>query len=108
MKPNKTIWKRIAFAGAFLVLAACSVSIWQKHSFCQGWADHHASLANQLRASAADPGLTPAEQREQLVAAGWNEIISAKYAAVAHRPWRPYPDAPLITPDERQAVASRH
>jgi len=108
MKPNETIWKRIAFAGAFLVLAVCSVAIWQKHSFCRGWADHHASRANELRSSAASPGLPLAEQKERLIAADWHETISGKYAAVANRPWRAYPGAPLITPEERQMVASKH
>ncbi|MBL9173086.1 MAG: hypothetical protein JNL10_06095 [Verrucomicrobiales bacterium] len=108
MKPTKRIWKRIARGGAFLFLAVCALAIWNKHDFCDGWADHYASLAKQLRADAENPGLTPSERREHLIAAEWHDVISHKYSAVAHQPWRPYPRHPLITPDEQRIAAIKH
>lgn len=109
MKPIQSpLWKRIVSIGAFLVLTFCALAIWQRHDFCGGWADHYAALAHQLRASAEEPGLTSTERREHLIAAEWQEVISHKYAVAAKKPWRPYPSAPLLTPDEKRMVASKY
>jgi hypothetical protein len=108
MKPTKRIWKRIAVATGFLFLAVCALELWQKHDFCQGWADHYASRAKQLRADAENPGLTPADIREHLIAAEWHDVISHKYSAAARLPWRWYPHYPLITPEEQRIAATKH
>ena len=108
MKTTKRIWTRIALAGAFLFLAFCTLAIRNKHDFCRGWADHYASRAEQLRAEAESPGLTPADRREHLIAAEWHVVISHKYSAVARQPWRSYPHFPLVTPDEQRVAAAKY
>jgi hypothetical protein len=108
MKTTKRIWTRVALAGAFLIIAFCALGLWHKHDFCAGWSDHYASRAKQLRADAENPGLTPNERREHLIAAEWQKVISHKYSVAAQMPWRPYPSAPLITPDEQRIAASRY
>jgi hypothetical protein len=108
MKTSKRIWKRIAFVTGFLLLALCALGIWGKYDFCQGWADHYAARAKQLRAEAESSSLTPDERTEHLMAADWHDIISHKFATAARQPWRPYPSHPLITPEEQRIVAARH
>ncbi|MCC7376202.1 MAG: hypothetical protein IT581_16205 [Verrucomicrobiales bacterium] len=108
MQPTKRIWKRVAIAAAFLVLAFFALGVWNKYDFCHGWANHYASRANQLRAEAQNPGLTPDQRREHLIAADWHNFISRKYAMTAGQPWRPYPGYPLITPEEQRIPASNH
>ncbi len=108
MKPTKRIWKRIALAGAFLFLGFCALVIWHKHDFCGGWADHYASRAKQLRADAENPGLTPAERREHLIAAEWHDVISHKFSLAVRQPWRRYPGYPLITPEEQRIAAAKY
>jgi hypothetical protein len=109
MKPTQSpLWKRIVYLGAFLVLTSCALVIWQRHDFCGGWADHYAALADELRSTAENPGLTSTERREHLIAAEWQEVISHKYAVAAQKPWRPYPSAPLLTTDEKRMVASKY
>lgn len=108
MKTTKRIWRRIALAGAFLFPAFCTLAIWNRHDFCRGWADHYATRAKQIRADAENPGLTPADRREHLIAAEWHDIISHKYSLVARQPWRSYPHSPLITPDEQRSAAARY
>lgn len=108
MKTMKRIWNRIALAGAFLLMALCTVAIWNKHDFCRGWADHYASRARQLRADAGNPSLTPADRREHLIAAEWHDVISHKYSVVARQLWRSYPHFPLVTPEEQRVAAARY
>jgi hypothetical protein len=108
MKPSKRILMRITVAAGSLVLAVCALSMWQKHDFCQGWASHYAARAKQLRVEADQPGLTRDERREHLIAADWHDVISRKYAQTARQPWRAYPSAPLITPEERGIAAAKH
>lgn len=93
---------------AFPVLAYFALGAWNRHDFCDGWANHHASRAKQLRAEAQDPGLAPDQRRELLIAADCHDHISHKYAQTAAQPWRPYPRYPLLTPDEQRIAASNH
>lgn len=108
MKTTTRIWKRIALAGAFLFLAFGVLSVWNKHDFCRGWADHYASRAKQLRADAENPSLMPADRREHLIAAEWHDVISHKYSVVARQPWRSYSNSPLIMPDEQRIAATKY
>lgn len=108
MRTNKRIWTRIAMAGALPFLAFSALAIWNKHDFCRGWADHYASRAKQLRADSGNPGLTPADRREHLIAAEWHDVISHKYSEVSRQPWRSYPHFPLVTPVEQRIAAAKN
>lgn len=98
----------IAIGLGSLVLAGGALSVWNKSDFCGGWARHHADRAAQFRADASNPALARDEARELLVSAEVHEIIAAKYARVAHQPWRRYPGYPLATPEDLRVAASRH
>jgi len=108
MRTNKRIWTRIAMGGALPFLAFGALAIWNKHDFCRGWADHYASRAKQLRADSGNPGLTPADRREHLIAAEWHDVISHKYSEVSRQPWRSYPNFPLVTPVEQRIAAAKN
>ena len=107
-KPAKRMWARLASGAGLVLLTLWIPSVWNKHGFCQGWANHYAARAKQLRAEAANPALGREESREYLIAADWHDLISRKYAAVASHPWRPCPGYPLITPEEQQIAAGKH
>jgi len=108
MKPSKRLLVRLAIGLGCVVLAVGALSVWNKHDFCRGWANHYAARAMQLRLDAAAPALDTEQRREYLMAADWHDIIAGKYGAVASQPWRPYPGYPLITPDEQRLVAARY
>jgi hypothetical protein len=108
MKPTKRTWRRLVIAVGFVLLAFPLLCVWNKRDFCQGWANHYATRAKQLRAEAANPALGRDEAREYLIAADLQDAVSHKYARVASQPWRPYPGYPLVTADERQVAAGRH
>src|SRR5262245_42240993 len=108
MKPTKRTWSRLVIGVGFVFLAFGLLIVRNKHGFCQGWANHYAARAKQLRAEAANPALGRDEAREYLIAADLQDMISQKYATVASHPWRPYPGHPLVTPEEQQFVAGRH
>lgn len=108
MKPTKRIWTRLATSVGFVLLGFWTLSVWNKHDFCQGWANYHADRARQLRAEAANPALGPDEAKECLIAADLHDVVSRKYAAVAWRPWRRYPGYPLVTPEEQRIAAVKH
>jgi hypothetical protein len=107
MKPTQRIWTRLAIGVGFAVLAFSLLCVWNKHSFCQAWADHYAARAKQLRTEATNPALGRDATREHLIAADLHDMISRKYATVASHPWRPYPGYPLVKPEEQQLVAGR-
>src|SRR5689334_12604752 len=108
MKPTKRMWTRVAIGAGFLLLAFFALSVWNKHDFCQGWANHYAVRAKELRAEAANQALRPDEARERLIAAELGDVVSRKYAAVAWRPWRRYPGHPLVTAEEQRIAATHH
>jgi len=84
------------------------MSLWNKHDFCRGWSKHYAARAKEFRSEAANRALGRNEARRYLVAAAIHDMISRKYAAVASRPWRPYPGYPLVTAEEQQIAEERH
>jgi hypothetical protein len=108
MKITKRTWMQIVTGVGFVVLAICALCVWNKHDFCQGWANFYATRAEEFRAEAANPALAEDQAKEYLIAADLHDIISHKYAAVARQPWRPYPGYPLITPEEQQTAAGKH
>lgn len=108
MEATKRMWTRLATGLGLALLAWCALSVWDKHDFCQGWANHYAARAGQLRAEAANPALGSEEKRAHLIAADLHDVVSHKYAAVARRPWRPFPGYPLVTPEEQRIAAGTH
>ena len=108
MKTTLRTWKRIAVGVGSFVLAFGAMHVWNKHGFCQGWSDHYAARAKEFRYQAANRAFDRDEAKKYLVAADIHDLISRKYAAVASRPWRPYPSYPLITPDEQLKIEGGH
>ena len=108
MKTTNLTWKRLAVGVGLIVLAFGAMRVWNKHDFCQGWSDYYAARAKAFRSEAANPAVERAEAKRYLVTADIHELISRKYAAVASRPWRPYPRHPLITPDEQWKIEGGH
>jgi len=104
MKTTMRTWKRLAVGVGLVVVALGAMKIWNKHDFCQGWSDHYAARAKELRAEAANRASEHAEAEKYRVAADSHDLISRKYAAIASRPWRPYPGYPLITADEQWKI----
>lgn len=108
MKTAMQTWKRVATGVCLIVLAICVLRLWSKSDFCTGWSDHYAARAKEFRSGAVNPALQPDEVKKYLIAADTHDLISRKYAAVASRPWRPYPAYPLITAGEQQMIEERH
>jgi hypothetical protein len=108
MKTTMRTWKRLAVGVGLVVLAFGAMRVWNKHDFCQGWSDHYAARAKEFRSEAAKPPLGRDEAKKYLVAADIHDLISRKYAAVASRPWRPYPSYPLITAEEQWKIEVGH
>src|ERR1041385_2413857 len=108
MKSTKRTWTRFGIGAGFVLLAFFALSVWNKHDFCQGWANHYAVRAKQLRAEAANGALGPDEARERLIAADLDDVVSRKYAAVAWRPWRRYPGYPMVTLEEQRIAAGKN
>ncbi len=105
---NEVSWTyRIAVCSVVVLVIYFALITWGKYDFCQGWANHYAAQAAKLRSDARDPQYSDEEKRELLIAAEWHEIISKKYAVVASQPWRDYPRAPLITPQDQRLAISR-
>jgi hypothetical protein len=107
MKATMQTSKRLACIVGFVLLALCTIRVWNKHAFCQGWAEHYAARANQFRSDAANRALRQDEARNYLIAADTHDLISRKYSAVASRPWHQYPKHPLITPAEQRIIEAR-
>lgn len=104
-KPPLTLGRFLI--GVIIVLAAIpALRAWNKSDFCRGWSEHYAQRAVALRTDALNPQLSPQEVKELRVAADWHEVVSAKYAAVAARPWRAY--YPLVNSTEQLAIASKY
>jgi hypothetical protein len=108
MKATMRNSKRLAAGVGFVVLAFCAMRTWNKHDFCQGWSNHHAARARAFRHDAANLALERDEVRRYQVAADTHDLISQKYAAVASRPWRPYPSYPLVSAEEQRTIEGRH
>jgi len=108
MKPMKRTWGRLGAGVVLVLLALCTLRVWNKRDFCQGWATHYAGRAKELRSVATNPALGRDEVKECLIAADIHDLISKKYAAVASRPWRRYPGYPLVTSEEQQTAAGRY
>jgi hypothetical protein len=104
MNTNMRTWKCLAAGVGLAVLAFGAMHVWNKHDFCQGWSEHYAARAKEFRSEAAHRAFERAEAKKYLVAAEIHDLISRKYAAVASRPWRPYPGYPLITADEQRKI----
>lgn len=104
--------RRLVGAALVLLAVGCITSlalrVWNKHDFCQGWSNHYAARSKEFRAEAAKPGLGHDEARKCLIAADTHDLVSRKYAAVASRPWRPYPSYPLVTAEEQWMIEGRH
>lgn len=106
MNLSRKVWLRLGICAGILSLSLFALSIWNKHNFCQGWANHYAARAMELRAQAS--GLGRAEARQYLRSAELNQLVSEKYAMVASRPWKPYPKAPLISGEEQIRVGQNN
>jgi hypothetical protein len=76
--------------------------MWNKSDFCRGWAEQYAAKAEQCEAEAKNPKLNEGDRAAYRLQAKYWTIIARKYAAVAERPWLPYPRAPLLTDADRQ------
>lgn len=101
-------WKRLAIGVGLVVLAFCTLLVWNKHDFCQGWADHYAARANDFRSEGTNPALGRDEARKYLIAADVHDLISRKYAMVASRPWKAYPSYPLVTAQEERMIEGKY
>ena len=100
--------KRFAIGAGAALLAFWALGLWHRHDTCRGWADFYADQARQLRAEAALPALGHKEAEERLAAAEIKDTVANKYAAVASRPWRPYPKGPLVTQEEMRLVVGKY
>jgi hypothetical protein len=100
--------KRLVIGVGLVALVFGGLSLWNKHNFCRGWAEHYSNRAKELRAQALTPGLSAAERKEHLVAAELHDLIGQKYAAVAKWPFRPYPGRPLASPRDVSLAAAKY
>ncbi len=83
------IWRAVSFSLAYS----------RKVEYCQGWAKSHLLTAAHYRKEASNPDCPARDAAEFRWLARKEELISRKYAAIAARPWLPYPtaNAPLLT-----------
>ena len=94
---------RLSICAGIIASSFSGLSAWNKRDFCQGWAKHYSARASELRAQAS--ALARDEAGEYLMSAKLNQLVSEKYAMVVRHPWKPYPKAPLITPNDQNGPA---
>jgi hypothetical protein len=63
-----------------------TLSVWNKHDFCQGWAEHYSVFCVQASSRARASGREQGEAKWYLIAAELHQLVSQKDAAVHAAP----------------------
>lgn len=107
MSVKRRVWVRLVIGAGVAVFACWMLLVWHKSDTCRRWSEYYAAEAKRYRSEAANPSLGQEAAAECLASVEVEDLLSRKWAEMAKKPWRAYPEA-VATEEELREIARKH